>query len=230
MFCDKRFNQKNNLTTHTRTHSSTSPIPCTVCGIQCPNSVELLNHMRLHNDEKPFVCQNVGCNKVFLQFAEFAEHLKQHVAQKPFKCDICGKQFSQSNNLKTHIKTHLFQDPFKCSLCSRSFQNSDEFTLHMRIHNTDKPYECTYCGKRFIQSNNLKVCAILLLKDFFLNFCLVISDSCENAYRGKAIFLYRMWKKIQPEKQFGMFYQEKFKLIIGPLVQASCGSIVKYFI
>ena len=61
--------------------------------------------MRVHNDERPNICDQ--CGESFKEPHHLARHMHLHSGVKPFKCPICeDRYFIQAGNLKIHMKTH----------------------------------------------------------------------------------------------------------------------------
>lgn len=119
--CGRGFNQKNNLSTHIKTHNANLPnlpFTCGTCGHCCKNTMELAQHIRFHMDAKPLICSL--CNLAFMDPEELNKHvIAKHESTskagstdttKPtYTCNVCQKSFSQSNNLKTvRISIFLF--------------------------------------------------------------------------------------------------------------------------
>ncbi|XP_028319697.1 zinc finger protein OZF-like isoform X2 [Gouania willdenowi] len=100
-----------------------------------------------HNREKPFVCD--VCGKQFCDRAHLKIHTRSHTGEKPFGCVICEKQFSTRSDLKTHLRIHTGEKPFSCDVCGKQFRHKTNLKPHMFIHSGEKPHECDVCPKRF---------------------------------------------------------------------------------
>ena len=68
-------------------------------------------------------CQYPGCNKQFRKRCNFFDHLRIHTNEKPFICPVegCSKGFSQSANLTKHLELHMGQRKFQCNTCHKKF-------------------------------------------------------------------------------------------------------------
>lgn len=84
---------------------------------------------------------------------------QKRATNKPYSCEICGKNFSHSSTLKDHMNIHSQNKPYFCTYlgCTKSFSNGSNLNRHMRIHTGVRPYKCSVCKKKFSQSSNLKV-------------------------------------------------------------------------
>ncbi|XP_054463629.1 zinc finger protein with KRAB and SCAN domains 8-like isoform X1 [Anoplopoma fimbria] len=177
-FCGKGFQYIGSLMKHIKTHENN--LDCTVCGVTCLSSNELITHVegchnktyfcdicgktfanirclrlheRIHTGKKEFVCQE--CGKTFYRREHLIVHVRTHSGEKPYHCDICGKAFSQSQNLTIHKRSHSGEKPYQCGLCGKLFNTSSHLKTHMRYHSGEKPYPCDICGKRFSQSGQM---------------------------------------------------------------------------
>ncbi|MEM7361624.1 MAG: ankyrin repeat domain-containing protein [Bacteroidota bacterium] len=51
---------------------------------------------------------------------------------KCFGCHTCTKYFSSTKDVIQHMKTHLAERPFECALCKRRFRQKEKLTSHQR--------------------------------------------------------------------------------------------------
>ena len=132
-----------------------------ICDI-CKKSFSTLGNMRnhimtIHNNIRPFVCTFRGCNKKYSIGSRYQVHLRTHLGNKPFICQICNKAFNEKGNLKTHLRFHSELRPFKCPHCTKSYKTNGHLKDHIEIqHNLIKKYECQYCHKKFGRISTLK--------------------------------------------------------------------------
>jgi len=144
---------------------------CKECGDAFRLKVLLVQHQRIHSEEKGWKCGD--CGQVFRGVSEFNEHRKGHVAAepqpgpsrapedalqkreqtereaKPFECEECGKRFKKNAGLSQHLRVHSREKPFDCEECGRSFKVSTHLFRHQKLHTADKPFACRACGREF---------------------------------------------------------------------------------
>ena len=116
--------------------------------------------MEEQQNKKFFKCNFPNCDMIFTKKCVLRDHQMAHKQEKPFKCEICGKQFTQRGNLKTHQKSHTSHEGFRCSFegCGKTFVTNSYLKIHMKSHMGLKECVCTYpgCGKKFYHRGNLK--------------------------------------------------------------------------
>jgi hypothetical protein len=72
-------------------------------------------------------------------------------------CEICGESFTRSHHLVDHQKRHSNEKPFTCNLCGKNFVRRTTLDVHMKTrHSSAKLFECGICGSRFARSDVLK--------------------------------------------------------------------------
>ena len=111
---------------------------CTVCDEKHEDRMELMQHMRQHNAERPFHCRE--CGKAFKQAAHLKVHVRQHTGEKPFECTICGKGFRQKAIVDQHMRTHTQLRPYACTYqgCDKSFAQKTSLDNHTKSHQTGR--------------------------------------------------------------------------------------------
>ncbi|GAB0092779.1 zinc finger protein 675 isoform X1 [Sergentomyia squamirostris] len=127
---------------------------CHVCAKKFLRRSNLIDHLRLHANQRPFKCEH--CEKTFVQSGNYKSHLRTHSKERPYACKICHKSYNQPSALKVHIRTHTMEKNYVCSVCEKRFTNSSDLSKHKRIHDETKKYTCKYCSKDFAQNVNLK--------------------------------------------------------------------------
>lgn len=53
-----------------------------------------------------FLCQYDNCDKKFNKSWNFIDHMRMHNGEKPYKCKDCGKEFTQKGNFNKHCRIH----------------------------------------------------------------------------------------------------------------------------
>eukprot|EP00727_Mastigamoeba_balamuthi_P001826 m51a1_g11640 hypothetical protein (157) ;mRNA; f:240-710 len=106
----------------------------------------------------PFRCGVPGCDHSFAESKSLVEHIRTHTGETPFVCELCGQKFRQAANLRDHRKTHSKHSDMRhgCPTCGRIFNSRSNLRRHLRTHTGVKTYKCKLCGKLFNQSSNLK--------------------------------------------------------------------------
>lgn len=113
--------------------------------------------------------------------ARLKSHMKLHEEDKPFICDVCGKRYHDQNAVKLHMVGHLEVLPFPCTYCDKRFRhkgllnvsrcelfvvcllnkwikqiNVVIFQVHIRTHTGYRPYACEHCSYAATSSANLR--------------------------------------------------------------------------
>jgi hypothetical protein len=63
----------------------------------------------------------------------FADHQRNHMKLRPFKCRMCLERFATREAAQTHAKIHS-GNGMKCGICNRQFIKREVFEAHMKTH------------------------------------------------------------------------------------------------
>ncbi|XP_077266139.1 uncharacterized protein LOC143899615 isoform X1 [Temnothorax americanus] len=108
---------------------------CSFCPKEFKKPSDLIRHLRVHTQEKPFKC--MYCVRSFALKSTMIAHERTHTGLKKYACDSCDKTFACHSSLTAHTRLHT--KPHKCNICDKSFSASTILKNHMKIHAREKP-------------------------------------------------------------------------------------------
>ncbi|KRT80265.1 zinc finger protein [Oryctes borbonicus] len=86
-------------------------------------------HIKIHLGDNLWRCEI--CNKSYRQYPHVLAHTKKHTREN-FSCEACNKKFKQIFYLNKHMETHVGGKPYTCSNCNRGFVTSLDLAVHLR--------------------------------------------------------------------------------------------------
>ncbi|XP_044263375.1 zinc finger protein 23-like isoform X1 [Tribolium madens] len=121
---------------------------CKECGKNLHSPYTYVWHIRIHTGERPYVCDL--CGKQFRVSQGLVRHLREtHEGIKKFPCDLCGRMFATRRNVEEHRRIHTNERPYVCDLCGKSFKQKASLFVHKRSHKNHFPFKCSYCNQGF---------------------------------------------------------------------------------
>ena len=115
---------------------------CIECN-KCLKKESILEHLRLHTGDKPFVCRY--CKGGFMSALSLRRHLMSHLGLTERKCELCGKEFKKLESYKEHMKCHEMEKTgarkLMCDVCAMEFYLPKQLRAHMRRHG-EKTFKC----------------------------------------------------------------------------------------
>lgn len=130
--CSKQFPYASSLRVHERTHLPNKGFKCPE--IDCEKSFSRSDHLKHHINtvHKGKIVDGVLRAPTFEQ-----------------KCPVCCRIFYHAGNLRTHLKIHVGERTFKCDVdgCSNTFVLAQHLKSHIEIVHTKSRREmCSICG------------------------------------------------------------------------------------
>ncbi|XP_012216852.1 zinc finger protein 271-like [Linepithema humile] len=153
--CNKMFAKRALLINHERIHKDNKLcMECDECGKKLASKSSLLYHKKsMHFKEKPHMCHY--CGDSFVSREARLIHERIHTGERPYVCKVCNTRYRCSSNLSQHMKIHTGLKPHKCRYCNKCFTRKGALAVHERIHTGVKPYTCETCGRSFSQKNDM---------------------------------------------------------------------------
>ncbi|XP_012282703.1 zinc finger protein 236 [Orussus abietinus] len=108
---------------------------CSFCHKEFKKPSDLIRHLRVHTQEKPFKCSS--CFRTFALKSTMRAHERTHTATKKYTCGSCNKVFSCHSSLSTHVRQHT--RAHICEVCEKSFATHAILRCHMKTHSRGKP-------------------------------------------------------------------------------------------
>ncbi|KAJ0055634.1 hypothetical protein NL108_006503 [Boleophthalmus pectinirostris] len=152
--CGTAFSLKGNLLKHLVVHREERPFSCSQCNATFKRKLNLKAHMSIHLEEKQYECSI--CHKKYTRKSNLDDHMKGHTGQKPYICSVCSRPFTCGSNLRRHMASHLGLRPFECEICGKKYGRKSILHEHMASHTRDRPFSCSVCKSKFSRQNNLR--------------------------------------------------------------------------
>ncbi|XP_053406968.1 zinc finger protein 557-like isoform X9 [Mercenaria mercenaria] len=169
-FCDKKYTFKNfsQYQEHLKQHREfTSIIPmedsfhrldgpnlCSRCGKHFCSRKTLSVHIKIHEENQPYVCPMGSCGKKYNKKDDLDTHMRARHGAKKLSCSTgnCGKEFCSKVNHVKHAKECGNPKPKQhmCKTCGAKFNRKCDLEYHSKaLHAEECKYKCDVCGQSY---------------------------------------------------------------------------------
>ncbi|XP_047386202.1 zinc finger protein 556 isoform X3 [Sciurus carolinensis] len=140
--CGKAFGWPSSLHKHVRMHTKKKSVNVNKMGNPsvdpCPSK-----DARMQTGKKLYKCEK--CGKAFGWSSSLRKHLRKHTAEKAANVSNVEKPPTSPHPPQNAVP--FAEKPYKCEKCGKDFSCPKSFQGHMRSHLGKKPYKCTYYQK-----------------------------------------------------------------------------------
>ena len=165
--CSRYFVKRSQLKLHVFSHNKIKPFQCSKegCTWAFPTIVKLKRHEQSHQGLKLFKCNLPGCeDRSFTTIYNLNTHIKDHVKDDQFQCELCENTFKTQRTLDLHIRNSHRKEAFIanyfCKECLKPYFTKTDYVRHMKMAHDDSVskanLKCDTCDKEFQKLSLLK--------------------------------------------------------------------------
>lgn len=114
--CD--LNSTENIIMRKRIKRPSKPF-CDYCNVSFKNFDEYKEHRKSIKHPRSKIHQCPHCSKKFITNFHLINHIRVHTNERPFSCELCSAKFANECNLKRHAKVHTDEKPHSCEICTK---------------------------------------------------------------------------------------------------------------
>lgn len=109
---------------------------CLYCPKEFKKPSDLIRHLRVHTQEKPFKVKYIFYSLqlfffFFIYFYQICMRIDE-VCRSAFQCMYCVRSFALKSTMIAHERTHSGLKKYACNSCNKSFACHNTLTAHMR--------------------------------------------------------------------------------------------------